>query len=222
MIVDMAEMNQIIEVNEQEGWVTVGAGITFESLGEKLLEMGLGLEGLMISPPFSGMSVGEAIETASHSSSLAGPATLGPFIKAAVLVDGTGQVLALDAPGDLLEGSMGLLGLLTEVTLGVRKARKLLVKTLRHEDLSMLEDIREIVERSEAQSLDVTWSPAASLYTARVWYEAEEGQEGEAVNGLSISNEQWLNELEGLLIQDHEDHSDSLNIMCQIMGVRET
>ena len=35
-----------------------------------------------------------------------------------------GHVLALDSPGDLLEGSLGLLGVVTEMTLSVTSARK--------------------------------------------------------------------------------------------------
>jgi FAD/FMN-containing dehydrogenase len=41
-----------------------------------------------------------------------------------------GQVHALDAPGDLLEGSLGMLGIVTEVTLQVVPARKVAVRQL--------------------------------------------------------------------------------------------
>ena len=41
----------------------------------------------------------------------------------------SGHVLALDSPGDLLEGSLGLLGVVTEMTLSVTSARKVGIGT---------------------------------------------------------------------------------------------
>jgi hypothetical protein len=46
-------------------------------------------------------------------------------------------------------------------------------------------------------ALDVTWSPAAGLYTARVWHETESDTLGEARNSWMQADPQWLAEVGG-------------------------
>lgn len=140
-----------------------------QSLQSILMEYGLSLPG-PVSPHLAGMMVGSALVTSAHGSSLVGPATIGPFLATAVMVDGTGEVHVLSEPGDLLEGSVGMLGLVTEVTLFVQPARKVAVRQLQGEDFGMVSDMRDIIDNSAAISLDVMWSPTAGMYTARVWH----------------------------------------------------
>lgn len=52
-----------------------------------------------------------------------------------------GEVHALDSPGVLLEGSMGLLGVVTEVTLFVQRATKVAVKVMLEEDNMMVRGV---------------------------------------------------------------------------------
>jgi len=59
--------------------------------------------------------------------------------------------LALDSPGDLLEGSLGLFGVITELTLGVTRARKLTVMQMQQEDALMLDELRLIIEESQVR-----------------------------------------------------------------------
>ena len=61
----------------------------------------------------------------------------------------SGHVLALDTPGDLLEGSLGLFGVVTEMTLDVTVARKLTVMQMQQEDAFMLDELRQIIEESQ-------------------------------------------------------------------------
>lgn len=39
---------------------------------------------------------------------------------------------------------------------------------MQEEDADLVGDLREIIENSDAVALDVTWSPSAGMYTARV------------------------------------------------------
>jgi len=88
---DLSRMNQVLRLDIDEGSVTVQSGITFEDLDEFLLGRGLSLQGLgIVSPPFSGMSLGAAIDSAAHGSSLVGPASIAAGLRSAVLVDGLG------------------------------------------------------------------------------------------------------------------------------------
>jgi hypothetical protein len=60
-----------------------------------------------------------------------------------------GHVIALDSPGELLEGSLGLFGVITEVTLQVTGARKVSVLQVQQEDVYMLEEIRDVIDSSK-------------------------------------------------------------------------
>lgn len=60
-------------------------------LEEFLLGRQLSLSGLgIITPPYAGMSLAAALESAAHGSSLVGPASIAAGLVSAVLVDGSG------------------------------------------------------------------------------------------------------------------------------------
>lgn len=61
----------------------------------------------------------------------------------------------------------------------------------------MVGDLRDLVERSEAASLDVTWSPAAGWYVARVWVEVDPGTPGTASNTWTHAGTSWLEQVSG-------------------------
>ncbi len=59
----------------------------------------------------------------------------------------------------------------------------------------MVTDLRDIIDNSEALALDVTWSPTAGMYTARVWHETEEGSRGDARNVMLQQPSEWLDKV---------------------------
>ncbi len=61
-----------------------------QELEEHLLRQHLSLPGVYVTPALASMSLGAAIATAAHGSSLIGPATITAFVTRAVMVDGTG------------------------------------------------------------------------------------------------------------------------------------
>eukprot|EP00955_Chlamydomonas_euryale_P079728 363332-Chlamydomonas_euryale.AAC.4 len=66
--------------------------------------------------------------------------------------------------------------------------------------------------------MDVTWSPAASLYTARVWHEVAPDTDGNAQGAGVAAPASWLASLERLLQKDQEDQEGSAagyDIMCE-------
>jgi hypothetical protein len=65
-------------------------------LQEELLTNGLSLPGITISPHLADFSVGAALMTAAHGSSLVGPASIAAYIIKAILVDGTGGTFGRD------------------------------------------------------------------------------------------------------------------------------
>jgi hypothetical protein len=61
-----------------------------QDLQEELLTNGLSLPGITISPHLADFTVGAALMTAAHGSSLVGPASIAAYVIKAILVDGTG------------------------------------------------------------------------------------------------------------------------------------
>ncbi|GAX79770.1 hypothetical protein CEUSTIGMA_g7210.t1 [Chlamydomonas eustigma] len=218
IMLDISDMNQMLHLDKSQGTITVQSGMLFEDLEELLLSKKLSLAGWFVAPLYAGMSLASIIETASHGSSLVGSASMSSVLRTAVLVDGTGLVIALDSPGELLEGSLGLFGVITEVTLQVTEARKVSVLQVQQEDVYMLEEIRDVIENSQALSIDITWSPAAALYTTRVWHAGDVNMEGDSVHAHMMAPQGWLEKVDGMLFNDEQDKRDEKGIMCEIIG----
>ncbi|PNG99666.1 hypothetical protein TSOC_014550, partial [Tetrabaena socialis] len=188
------------------------------ALERTLFEYDMSLPGVVVAPQLGGMTVGAAVVTSAHGSSLVGPAGIASFLQSALLVDGTGDVHALDAPGDLLEGSLGMLGVVTEVTLYVQRKKKMAVRLLQSEDFDLVADLRDIIDNSEALALDVTWNPTAGMYQARVWHETDAASVGDARNVVLQPPADWLEQLGERVHHDQLDVHDRLGHMCEVIG----
>ncbi|GFR41090.1 hypothetical protein Agub_g1731 [Astrephomene gubernaculifera] len=218
VVLDMSAMNKVLEFNDDKETVTVQAGMTFEALERTLLEYDMSLPGVVVAPQLSSMTVGAAIMTSAHGSSLVGPAGIASFLQSAVLVDGTGDVRTLDHPGELLEGSLGLLGVVTEVTMYVQPKKKMAVRQIQSEDFDLVADLRDIIDNSEALSLDVTWNPTAGMYQARVWHETDPVSRGDARNVALQPPIDWLLQLPERVHRDQLDLMDREGHMCEVIG----
>lgn len=47
----------------------------------------------------------------------------------------------------------------------------------------------------QAHALDVTWSPAAAIYTTRVWHEGDAAMQGNSINGHMHAPQAWLDQV---------------------------
>ncbi|KXZ56870.1 hypothetical protein GPECTOR_1g785 [Gonium pectorale] len=215
---DMSAMNKVLEFNDDRETVTVQAGITFEALERTLLDYDMSLPGVVVAPQLGSMTVGAAIVTSAHGSSLVGPATIAPFLQSALMVDGTGDVRLLDTPGEVLEGSLGLLGVVTEVTMYVQRKKKMAVRQIQSEDFDLVADLRDIIDNSEALSLDVMWNPTAGMYQARVWHFTDVASRGEARNAQLQPPADWLLQLPERVHRDQLDLMDREGHMCEVIG----
>ena len=59
----------------------------------------------------------------------------------------------------------------------------------------MVADLRDIIDNSEAVSLDVTWNPTAGMYQARVWHETDRHARGDARNVWMQPPTDWLSKV---------------------------
>ncbi|GIL42745.1 hypothetical protein Vafri_672 [Volvox africanus] len=218
VVIDMSGLDKILEFNDEQETVTVQAGITFEALERTLLEYDMSLPGVVVAPQLGVMTLGAAIVTSAHGSSLVGPATIAQFLHSALLVDGTGDIQVLDNPGQVLEGSLGMLGLVTEATMYVQKKKKMAVRQIQSEDFDLVADLRDIIDNSEALALDVTWNPTAGMYQARVWHETDAVSRGDARNVLFQQPVDWLMELPERVFLDQLDLMDREGHMCEVIG----
>lgn len=70
----------------------------------------------------------------------------------------------------------------------------------------MVADLRDIIDNSEAVSLDVTWNPTAGMYQARVWHEAERHARGDARNVFMQPPTEWLGKVGACLLESVRVH----------------
>lgn len=220
VLIDMSGMLHLLELDADRGLVRVQAGIMIEDLQEMLHNAGLTLPGMIAVPPLSSMTLGGTLATASHGSALKGPGTLGSFIERAVVVDGTGTIHTLkqlDA-ANVIEGTIGLLGVVTEISLFVDNQGKIAVEQATEEDWRMVAHIKEFINHEDAESMDVLWNVASGHYNIRLWQSADSAHDGVAKNTLFQGPHTWLNEVDDMLYADQTDQQDERALTCQIIG----
>ncbi|KAJ3106342.1 hypothetical protein HDU97_006540 [Phlyctochytrium planicorne] len=116
--VSTEKLNQIT-LSADKKTVTVGAGARLFQVFDALEAQGLMLEHF---PAFGSITVGGAIATGAHGSSLKHPTTISDQVLQVTLVDGLGRIRTIkstDAEIDLVRVHLGLLGIVTEVVLPV-------------------------------------------------------------------------------------------------------
>ncbi|TXS92022.1 FAD-binding oxidoreductase [Parahaliea maris] len=137
LLIDLSQLNRIVEINEEDAYVTVEAGTTWETLKQALDERGLRTP---FWGPFSGMiaTVGGSMSqnTISHGSGAHGISAQSALSMDVVMADGallrTGSASATDSPflryfgpdlTGLFTGDCGSLGIKARITLPLLKQR---------------------------------------------------------------------------------------------------
>lgn len=121
-------LNRILDINVDQRTITCEAGATLAEIHRALWEKGLTLN---TAPAVDWVTVGGAISTGSHGS---GPASISSNLAKCRLVLGTGEVVEIDEADDRFDAvriSLGLLGVLSTVTLNVVDAFHVSVKRTR-------------------------------------------------------------------------------------------
>jgi L-gulonolactone oxidase len=122
------ELNSIREIDEKNLTITCHPGVLLKDIHRELWEKGLTLD---TAPAIDWITVGGAISTGSHGS---GPASISSSLIRCRLVTGNGEIIQIDEKDEHLDAvriSLGLLGVLTSVTLKVVRAFDVSAKGMR-------------------------------------------------------------------------------------------
>lgn len=138
------------------GSATIGAGLTYADCVDPINQSGFALHNLGSLPH---IRVVGAVSTGTHGSGVQQP-NLSSAVKALTLVTASGEVAEL-AGGDAqqLSVSLGLLGVITQVTLGLKPAFE--VKQLVYDSLPeaiVWDSFNEIISSARSVSLFTTWT----------------------------------------------------------------
>lgn len=146
----MQDMNQLMSVDKATKIMTVQAGMTIIEMISFAKQAGLQVP-LMAVPNYGGLTMGGIISTVATGTGTAGsPSTLCDIILSMQWVDGTGKVhtSARDSPeGRAICGGLGVLGVITELTLQLQEPGKVYVKTnARVEDTQLADDVTKMLQ----------------------------------------------------------------------------
>lgn len=162
-------LNAIKSINVEEGTITCEPGARLDDVHEALWEKGLTLKG---APAVSFVTVGGAVSTGSHGS---GASSLSSKMVKCRLVTGAGETIELDDRDERLDAariSLGLLGVLTSITLKAVKAFSISVKQRR---IPTAEWKRFL---SEGEMSYVLWFPHTEYAVLMANHVAESAREG--------------------------------------------
>lgn len=161
--VDMSNFQQVdIDVGNEQ--VTVGSGATVHRLDTELALAGYSL--IHPAVKFTGVTVGGAMMTGTHSSSLVHPSTLPDQAISMTIVDGLGDVVVVS--GDLLDATaigIGAIGIVLDVTVKIYPNFKIRMVNTAHNESFMTSG--EAVEMAKGKDyFALTWFPSANTVTS--------------------------------------------------------
>ncbi|HKX76372.1 MAG TPA: D-arabinono-1,4-lactone oxidase [Acidimicrobiia bacterium] len=169
VLLDTSQLRGIVEIDSGRRQVTAGPSTTIADFGEPLWEAGLALAN---QGDIDAQAIAGAIATATHGSGLRHPC-MSAMLSGARLVDGHGEVQEIQAGDDptllpALQTSIGLLGVMTEVTIEVVPAYELHART----DIMPLDEVLERFwdDVSRYRHFGLFWMPtdaSARLYNLK-------------------------------------------------------
>ncbi|WIA43108.1 hypothetical protein OEZ86_009627 [Tetradesmus obliquus] len=167
----MQGMDQLVTADAAAKTITVQAGMTVSSMITIAKQQGLAVP-LMAVPNYGGLTIGGIMATAATGTGTAGsPSALCDIVTNIQWVDGKGEVHSSDRSspeGRAICGGLGVTGVVTQVTLQLQEAGKVLVRTNAHvADTRLMDDI-EAVQKA-TQHVTVTWRPDLGKYTAHMF-----------------------------------------------------
>lgn len=172
-------MNRVISVDTELHQLTVEAGITLQTMVDAAQANGMSMTA-GVSPAYGNLSLGGVISTSAHGSGLGVASIIGDLVTKLKWVNGRGEVIISDTATEqgakevaALVGGLGLLGILTEVTLQLRPLSYTIVETRNHlDDTNMVSEVISML-RFENPNIIVLWKPEFKEYSVVLFKEVD-------------------------------------------------
>ena len=175
-------LNRVVEADGDRHQLTVEAGMT-------LRELTLAAEANDISVPpgtlplYGNLTVGGVILAGGHGSGYRTACKLGDLVRKVKWVDARGEIIVSDLETEhgakevrALVGGLGLLGIVTEVTLQLQPNSRTIVEIRRDlDDTNMVAEIKKALEE-ETPHVVVFWRPEFGTYGLMMWTQVEKGE----------------------------------------------
>ena len=155
-LIDIRHYNKTLDVNTETREITVQSGITLKVLLTKIDELGWSLASL---PDIDTITLGGALSTGTHGTARNGH-LLSEYISSCSIIKADGEVLFLDQNNPILDAvrlSLGLLGVISTVTLKCDVKEEFYVVEKSMTDLEWFGKTREMLDLNDI--LRILWLP---------------------------------------------------------------
>jgi FAD/FMN-containing dehydrogenase len=179
--IDTSGLNQIIRVDQGQMQVTVQPGMKLWDFNQKThQDWGLVLAAVQ---EYAEPTLGGMLGNGTHGSTLREPSSsIQDYIVAATVVNGKGEVEIITGEElDYYATNLGVLGILTEITLQLQPSFKVQAKVSAHDEANLANEIVELA--SAHYSTNVTWFPGQKKYTVTAFDKVANETPGQAHNG---------------------------------------
>lgn len=171
-------MNRVVAVDNDHHQMTVEAGMT-------LRELTLAAEANHMSVPagtlpfYGNLTVGGSIMTSAHGTAYRTATSLGNLVQKLKWVNANGEVILSEVLSDevrALVGGLGLLGIVTEITLQLQPNSQTIVEVRKGlNDTTMVTDLKKLL-LEETPHVAAFWRPDFGKYKAALWTQVEDGK----------------------------------------------
>lgn len=179
--IDTTGLDRILAVDVERRLVRVQPGMRLWDFAQELHRK----HGLTIPvvQEFGEPTLGGLLGNATHGSSLTErSSSLQDWVESVVLVTSRGEAVVLEGEDlDFVGGNLGVLGIITEITLQVVPSFKVRAEVWSEADSELEERILSYPQQHYAAS--VTWFPGQHRYTVAVYDKVDTDSEGTAHNG---------------------------------------
>ena len=189
MQLETSGLNKILSVDPALAQVTAQPGIKLWDFNAVLHQRYQLL--LPVAQEYAEVTLGGMIGNATHGSSLtAMSSSIQDALVRVKLVDGLGNVRIIEGKDlDFIAGNLGVLGILTEVTLQLQPSFKVQAETSGHPDQDLATDVLRLA--ADGYATNITWFPGQKSYAYTRYIQVANTTPGEAHNGQTETN--WFN-----------------------------
>ncbi|KAG0610744.1 hypothetical protein M758_7G088100 [Ceratodon purpureus] len=171
-------MNNVVSVDSERHLLTVEAGMTIRELALAAEAHDLSVPAGAL-PAYANLTVGGVVSTSAHGTGYRTISTLGGLVTKVKWVNAKGEIIESEQGSKemkALVGGLGLLGIVTELTLQLQPNSRTVVEVRKGlDDTNMVADVKKILQE-ETPHVMVIWRPDVGMYAATSWKQVEEGE----------------------------------------------